>query len=113
MFISSADLMTRNLDRRMEVLCPVNDMEIAGRIKDMLFLLLKDTKKGRIMQPDGSYVRLELPDGCSDAQMIEYQRCHEDAVRQMPHKKMAFAQSIRRMIGEAFLWLGHRISPSA
>lgn len=113
LFISSADLMTRNLDRRMEVLCPVYDVNIARRIKDMLYLLMKDTKKGRIMQPDGSYVRLDLPDGCSDAQMIEYQRCRDDFVRQMPHKKMIFAQSIRRIIGEALVWLGHRISPSA
>lgn len=113
LFISSADLMTRNLDRRMEVLCPVNDKEISSRIKDMLFLLLKDTKKGRIMQPDGSYARLQLPDGCEDAQMIEHQRCHDDYLRQLPHKKMFFAQSIRRAIGEAMIWLGRRIAPSS
>ena len=112
LFISSADLMTRNLDRRMEVLCPVNDMKIASRIKDTLFLLLKDTKKGRIMQPDGSYARLELPDGCEDAQMIEYQRCRDDFAKQLPHKKMFFAQSIRRAIGGVLIWLGHRIAPN-
>ena len=113
LFISSADLMTRNLDRRMEVLCPVNDTTIANRIKEMLLLLLKDTKKGRIMQPDGSYARLELADGCRDAQMIEYQRCHDDCIRQLPHKKKFFAQSIRRAIGAVLIWLGRRIAPSA
>ena len=113
LFISSADLMTRNLDRRMEVLCPVNDQTIATRIKEMLFLLLKDTQKGRMMQPDGRYGRLMLPDGCKDAQMLEYQRCRDDCIRQLPHKKMLFAHSIRRAIGGVFIWLGRRIAPSA
>ena len=113
LFISSADLMTRNLDRRMEVLCPVNDLTIATRIKEMLFLLLKDTQKGRIMQPDGRYARLMLSDGCKDAQMLEYQRCRDDCIRQLPHKKMLFAHSIRRAIGGVFIWLGRRIAPSA
>lgn len=113
LFISSADLMTRNLDRRMEVLCPVNDPAIANRIKDMLFLLLKDTQKGHMMQPDGSYARLELPDGSKDAQMIEYQRCRDDYAKQLPHKKMFFSQSIRRAIGGVLIWLGHHIAPSS
>ena len=113
LFISSADLMTRNLDRRMEVLCPVNNPAIANRIKEMLLLLLRDTQKGRIMQPDGSYARLQLPDGCQDAQMVEYQRCREDYARQLPHRRMKFAQSIRRAVGEAMIWLGHHIAPSS
>lgn len=113
LFISSADLMTRNLDRRMEVLCPVNDKKIVKRLKDMLFLLTKDTQKGRIMQPDGSYTRLELPDGCENVQMIEYQNFLEDHKTQLPHRKMHFTQSIRREIGGALIWLGRHISPSS
>lgn len=112
LYISSADLMTRNLDRRMEVLCPVNDAKIAKRIKEMLLLLASDTEKGRIMQPDGSYVRLELQDGCKNAQMVEYQRCREEFSLQQPHKKMHFAQTIRRAIGGALIWLGRHVTPS-
>jgi polyphosphate kinase len=112
LFISSADLMTRNLDRRMEVLCPVYDKKIVKRLKDMLFLLTKDTQKGRIMLPDGSYTRLALPDGCENVQMIEYQNFLEDHKAQLPHRKMHFAQSIRRAVGGALMWLGRRISPS-
>ena len=113
LFISSADLMTRNLDRRMEVLCPVNDPEIARRIKEMVFSLAEDTEKGRIMQPDGSYVRLELEDGCKNAQMAEYQKCLDDYKMLLPHKKVLFLRSIRRALGGALVWLGRRISPSA
>lgn len=112
LFISSADLMTRNLDRRMEVLCPVNDKNIASRVKDMLFLLASDTEKGRMMQPDGSYTRLELPDGCKNAQMVEYQRCRDDYLMQLPHRKMFLTQTVRRAIGGALIWLGRHIAPS-
>lgn len=112
LFISSADLMTRNLDRRMEVLCPVNDKNIASRVKDMLFLLASDTEKGRVMQPDGSYTRLELPDGCKNAQMVEYQRCRDDYLMQLPHRKMFLTQTVRRAVGGALIWLGRHIAPS-
>ncbi len=113
LFISSADLMTRNLDRRMEVLCPVNDRQIARRIKEMLFSLAKDTEKGRIMQPDGSYAPLELADGFKNAQMAEYQKCLDDYRLLMPHKKMLVLRSVRSAVGGALVWLGRRISPSA
>ncbi len=112
LFISSADLMTCNLDRRMEVLCPVMDKEIAVRIKSMLDSLKIDTQKGRIMQPDGSYIRLELEDGCDDAQMAEYQKCLDDYKMLLPHKKILFMKPIRRAIGSALVWLGRHISPS-
>ena len=112
MFISSADLMTRNLDRRMEVLCPVMDNTIVMRIKSMLDCLLKDVEKGRMMQPDGSYTRLERADGCQNAQMVEYQKCLDDYKMQLPHKKILLMRPIRRAVGNAFIWLGRHISPS-
>ncbi|NLI52731.1 MAG: polyphosphate kinase 1 [Clostridiales bacterium] len=112
LFISSADLMTRNLDRRMEVLCPVRDKEIMLRIKSMLLSLLEDVEKGRVMLPDGSYTRLESETGCPNAQMAEYQKCLDDYKMQLPHRKMLFMRSIRRALGGALIWLGRHISPS-
>jgi polyphosphate kinase len=112
LFISSADLMTRNLDRRMEVLCPVRDEEIAQRVKSMLILLMKDVEKGRIMQPDGSYARLQMENGCKNAQMVEYQKCLDDYLAQRPHKKKFLTRTVRRALASALIWLGRRISPS-
>lgn len=112
LFISSADLMTRNMDRRMEVLCPVMDKGIATRIKSMLDSLMMDVEKGRIMQPDGSYIRLELEDGCKNAQMAEYQKCLDDYKMLLPHKKILVMRPIRRAIGGALVWLGRHIAPS-
>ncbi len=54
----SADLMRRNLDRRVEVLFPVEDAALKKQIRDdMLEMYLKDTVNTHLLQPDGSYVR--------------------------------------------------------
>ncbi len=111
LFISSADLMTRNLDRRMEILCPVLDKKIAERIKDMIFTLAKDTAKGRIMQPDGSYTRLRIAGGIEGTQMVQYKKCLEDYKKQLPQKKKNLYGSLRRTVGGVFIKLGKRISP--
>jgi len=48
-FISSADWMTRNLDRRIEVSCPIYDKSVKKEIIDMLHIQLKDNVKARII----------------------------------------------------------------
>lgn len=54
-FLSSADLMSRNLDRRIELLFPVIDPDNERRIRLTFELLWRDDTKTRVMQPDGSY----------------------------------------------------------
>jgi polyphosphate kinase len=51
-FISSADWMQRNLNRRFEVAVPIFDREIQKELKEMLLLQLKDNSKARILDPD-------------------------------------------------------------
>jgi polyphosphate kinase len=51
MYISSADWMPRNLNRRIEVACPVYDQEIREEIKKMLNIQLCDNSKARILDP--------------------------------------------------------------
>lgn len=59
-YIGSADLMPRNLDRRIEVLAPVRDTRLVKRIREeILGTYLRDTVKQRVMQPDGTYIRTE------------------------------------------------------
>ena len=60
-YLGSADLMPRNIDRRVEVLFPVQDPEMIKRIYDnILNYYSKDNTKARKMLPDGSYVRIKL-----------------------------------------------------
>ena len=57
-YLGSADLMPRNLNRRVEVLFPVDDLKLMRRVKDqILATYLADRAKARFMRPDGSYVR--------------------------------------------------------
>jgi len=51
-FISSADWMPRNLNRRIEVAAPIYDPEIMQELKTMLQIQLKDNSKARILDPD-------------------------------------------------------------
>lgn len=52
MYISSADWMPRNLNRRVEVACPIYDESIKAELKEMLQIQLKDNTKARILDPD-------------------------------------------------------------
>ncbi len=59
LFISSADWMTRNLDRRIEIVFPVHDAKVKKRLREILKTYLGDTVKARMLEPDGSYRRVE------------------------------------------------------
>lgn len=58
-YISSADWMPRNLNRRVEMLFPVLDAKVQSQLKEVLDLYLQSYSHARFLQPDGSYVRPE------------------------------------------------------
>lgn len=63
-YMGSADLMPRNLDRRVETIFPVDSAEIKARIvEEILSIQMSDNLKTRELQPDGSYKRLRPKDG--------------------------------------------------
>ncbi len=63
-FIGSADMMPRNLDRRIEVLFPVADARLKDIVKNnFLSIHLKDNMQSRMLKPDGSYERIAPKEG--------------------------------------------------
>jgi polyphosphate kinase len=63
-YLGSADLMPRNINRRVEVLFPVEGPDLVRHVRDeILAVYLTDTVKGRQMKSDGSYVRRTAPNG--------------------------------------------------
>lgn len=58
-YCSSADWMPRNLDRRVEILFPVEHDSLKERVIEMLKILLADNVKAQILQPDGTYERID------------------------------------------------------
>ena len=53
--IGSADWMARNLDRRVEVITPIDDPDISNDLQEILGIMLADNRQAWDMQPDGSY----------------------------------------------------------
>lgn len=59
-YIGSADLMDRNLSRRVEVVFPIEQADLKTRvIEEILQVSLKDNVKTRLLQPDGTYTRVK------------------------------------------------------
>jgi polyphosphate kinase len=59
-YIGSADWMPRNLNRRVEVVCPVKDPRLKRYLRDeVLEAYLRDNANARELQPDGSYERVQ------------------------------------------------------
>ncbi|HEU5347955.1 MAG TPA: polyphosphate kinase 1 [Ktedonobacterales bacterium] len=62
--MGSADLMQRNLDHRIELLFPIEDVALRAHVAhEVLPVYLRDTANARILLPDGSYQRLQPPRG--------------------------------------------------
>lgn len=57
--LSSADLMTRNLDRRIEIMFPVENENNKIRLKEILDVYMQDTVKARLLKSDGIYYRVD------------------------------------------------------
>lgn len=80
MYMGSADWMTRNLDRRIEVLTPIYDPDVFRELKDTLDLQLSDNQKARIQneEEDNRYVgnREERPKIRSQYAIYDYLKEH-------------------------------------
>ena len=75
-YSGSADWTPRNFKKRAEILYPINNTELKTRIIDeILMTYLKDNVKARLMQPDGTYLRIQPKEGerpvRSQSQLIE------------------------------------------
>lgn len=58
-YLGSADWMPRNLERRVEIIFPVEDEDLKERIKEILAIQLADNRKAHMMQEDGTYKKPE------------------------------------------------------
>jgi polyphosphate kinase len=63
LYLASADWMTRNLDKRAELMFPIEDAEHKAKVLHALQTMFRDTVKSRWLQSDGTYRRLKRPKG--------------------------------------------------
>jgi polyphosphate kinase len=78
-YLSSADWMTRNLDKRVELLFPVTSPALLRRLLGILETLFADTAKARRLLPDGTYERVRGREPALRAQEKFYQEAVEAA----------------------------------
>ncbi|MFR3077944.1 MAG: polyphosphate kinase 1 [Intestinimonas butyriciproducens] len=81
LYIGSADLMTRNTERRVEIACPVLDEGIRRQIAHYVDVLCRDNVKARLMGSDGHY--FPVPDR-GEAPLDAQAAFMEEAARQEP-----------------------------
>ncbi len=80
-FISSADYMTRNTVRRVEVAVPIYDKNIKERLWNMFQTIFNDNVKTRVQLPDGTYKKIKPKKGEErlDSQIYFYNQAYENA----------------------------------
>ncbi|MBD2595362.1 polyphosphate kinase 1 [Nostoc spongiaeforme FACHB-130] len=66
-YIGSADWMRRNLDRRVEVITPIKDQDIAKDLQEILGIMLADNRQAWELQADGTYIQRRPGDDCPEA----------------------------------------------
>jgi polyphosphate kinase len=88
--MSSADLMTRNLDRRVELLIPILDEDCKQRVIDVLELCLKDNVKARRILSDGRYESVPTKSQAVRSQEELQRQATEAAESAVERKRMMF-----------------------
>ena len=79
--LSSADFMTRNIERRIEVACPIKDIEAKEYIEDLIDLVLHDNVKARVKTSSDKYEKLPLNKGDQhiNSQLMLFEKAYESS----------------------------------
>ena len=67
-YIGSADMMTRNTEKRVEVACPILDEDVKRQVNHYLEVMLADNIKGRNLTKDGNYIKRDQSEPLIDSQ---------------------------------------------
>ena len=93
-YIASADLMTRNLNHRVEIACPVYDQQVREQLLWILHTQLEDNVKASSLLPDGSYCRkVNTLAPCDSQEVFMKTSIHR------PEPQAARPEGFRRLLG--------------
>ena len=95
-YISSADFMTRNTVRRVEVAAPLYNARIKQRVWNMFETLLNDNVKARNQLPDGTYIRAISEHPPLDAQRFFFEEAYRKAEKKAADKAAKAAKRLSK-----------------
>ncbi len=90
-YLSSADWMPRNLDRRVEIMFPIENEHLKKEVIHVLDIQLRDTLKAQVKQPDGSYERIDRRGKealCAQSYFVEYAKQLNHREEQVVHDRV-------------------------
>ena len=97
-YIGSADLMDRNLDRRVEAVVPVEDSDARTRLAEIVELMLADDRRSWVLRPDATWVRTEVLNGrpgtIDTFEALKDQALEHGRLASAPHRPGAGAGSL-------------------
>lgn len=96
-YIGSADMMTRNTEKRVEVACPILDDNIRRQINHYLKVMLSDNVKARVLLSDGSYVKKKAAEPLVDSQAAFMEEAIH-AKREEPEKERLISEWIKGIL---------------
>lgn len=99
MYISSADFMTRNTQRRVETACPIYDSAVRAKLNGIMDLCLMDNVKARELHADGSYSPVHGGEERFDAQQLQMERAIDAAAEPepAPERESVIVRLLRRL----------------
>ena len=98
LYIGSADMMTRNTEKRVEVAVPILDEDIKKQLNHYLKIMLNDNVKARILQSDGKYRKKERKEPYIDSQAVFMEEALYAKPKVSVMKKKSFFTKLRGMV---------------
>lgn len=99
-YIGSADMMTRNTEKRVEVACPILDPDIKRQINHYLKVMLSDNVKARVLQSDGTYCKKEQKEPFVDSQAVFMEEALQAAKMPPAEEKKGLMDKVRSLFGK-------------
>lgn len=101
-YFASADLMPRNLEKRVEIMTPINNQAIAEKLFDILKLQLEDNTQAHELEQNGEYTKLEQSENNAISSQDEYEKyINALYTNSLDSKDSKAKKLVKRMMGES------------
>lgn len=101
-YLSSADMMTRNTERRVEIACPIWDEKCKEKIIEMLSCMMQDNCKARRLTADGTYEKITDSDESIDSQAMFMELAQKESEESLQQQNTSQQEGFWKHIWDKF-----------